>query len=218
LGVVGDEDEGGFLLAVHGEEEFEDVLAVGRVEIAGGLVGHEDGGSEHKRAGEGDALLFAARELDGVVIATFGEADAIQELFCPALGIAGCAGEFGGEEDVFFGGEGGNELVALEDEAEFAAAEESERVFGEADDFFSVEEDAAGGGVIEPGEEAEEGTLAAAGGSHDGDELPTGNVEIQSAENIDPVGGGGDGLSEAAHTNGGRIGESFCGRQALLWH
>ena len=68
----------------------------------------------------------------------------------------------------------------MEDEAELTAAEESESVFGEADDFFSVEKNAAGGRVIEPGKKAEQGALAATGWTHDGDELATGNVEIES--------------------------------------
>jgi hypothetical protein len=202
LGVVGDEDEGGALLAVHGEEEVEDVLAVGGVEVAGGFVGHEDGRGEHEGAGEGDALLFAAGELDGVVVASFGEADAIEEFAGALGGLAGGAAEFGGEQDVFFGGEGGDELVALENEPELAAAQAGEAVFRQADDLFAVEEDAAGGGVIESGEEAEEGAFAAAGGAHDGDELAGRDVEIEAAEDIDPVGGGGDGLGESTHPDG----------------
>jgi hypothetical protein len=157
------------------------VLAVRGVEVAGGLVGHEDGRGEHEGASEGDALLFAAGELDGIVVAALGEADAIEELLGALFGVAGGAGEFGGEEDVLFGGEGGDELVALENEPQLAAAEPGEVILREADDLFAVEEDAAGGGIIEAGEEAEQGAFAAAGGSHDGDELAGGYVEIEAA-------------------------------------
>jgi hypothetical protein len=85
---------------------------------------------------------------------------------------------------------------------EFTTAQAGEAVFRQADDLFAVEEDAAGGGVIEAGEEAEEGAFAAAGGAHDGDELAGRDVEIEAAEDIDPVGGGGDGLGESTHPDG----------------
>ncbi len=79
-GVVGDEDEGGAFDAVELEQEVEDVGAVGGVEVAGGLVGEDDGRAEDEGAGEGDALLLAAGELDGVVVHAVGEADAGEEL------------------------------------------------------------------------------------------------------------------------------------------
>ncbi len=211
FGIVGDEDEGCTLFLIHLEEEVEDDGAVGGIEVAGGLVGHEDGGAEHEGAGEGDALLFAAGELDGVMITAVGEADVVEEGFGAGGGISGEAGEFGGEEDVFFGGEGGDELIRLEDEAEFAGAEEGERVFTEAGDFIAVELDGAAGGGIEAGEEAEEGAFAGAGGAHDGNELALGNVEINTAQDVHGVGGGGDGFVEIADADG-RPGVGICHR------
>ena len=77
---MGDEDEGGAFDAVEVEEEFEDVRAVGGVEVAGGLVGEDDGRAEDEGAGEGDALLLAAGELDGVVVHAVAEADGGEEL------------------------------------------------------------------------------------------------------------------------------------------
>ena len=90
----------------------------------------------------------------------------------------------------------------MENEPEFAAAEAGEVVFREADDLFAVKEDAARGGVIEAGEEAEEGALSAAGGAHDGDKLAGRDIEIEAAEDIDAVGGGGDGLGKSAYPDG----------------
>ena len=57
-------------------------------------------------------------------------------------------------------------------------------------------------GLAFTGEEAEEGTFSAAGGAHDGDELTGRDVEIEAAEDIDAVGGGGDGLGKSAYPDG----------------
>ena len=49
-----------------------------RVEVAGRLVGQEDGRVGDERAGDGDALLLAAGELRGVVAFAAGQADVVQ--------------------------------------------------------------------------------------------------------------------------------------------
>ncbi len=78
--------------AVEFEQEFEHVLAVGGVEIAGGLVSHENRRARHEGSGEGDALLLAAGELDGVVIAAFGETHFVEQLAGARRAIASAAG------------------------------------------------------------------------------------------------------------------------------
>ena len=80
LGIVGDEDEGGAGALVVLKQEVENHAAVGGVEVAGGLVGHDDGRLDDEGAGDGDALLLAAGELDGVVVHALGEADGGEEL------------------------------------------------------------------------------------------------------------------------------------------
>jgi hypothetical protein len=75
---------------------------VGRIQIATGFVGKEDGRREEHGSGDGDALLLTTRERIGAVGGTVGEAQEREELF-------GAAAEFGkwfaseeaGEFDVF---------------------------------------------------------------------------------------------------------------------
>jgi hypothetical protein len=50
-------------------EELEDLDAGAKVEIAGGLVGEQQGVSGGQGACDGDALLFASGQLAGVVVA-----------------------------------------------------------------------------------------------------------------------------------------------------
>ena len=83
-------------------EEQEDLLAGGGVEIAGGLVGEEDGGLIYEGAGEGAALLLAAGEFAGSVVVAGAEADAVEGLrdAMAALGAVDF-GEAEGELDAF---------------------------------------------------------------------------------------------------------------------
>ena len=174
---MSDHDEGGALFAVEFDEEVEDDAAVGGVEVAGRFVGEEDGGLDHEGASEGDALLFAAGELDGVVGGAVEEADLAEKLLCTGAAVAGFAGEFMREEDVFFGGEGGDELVALKDEADFGAADAGHVVLFQVGDIGAVEEDAASGWSVETGEEAEQCALAAAGCTHNCDKFAMRDLE-----------------------------------------
>ena len=55
------------------EQQVGDAAARGLVEVAGRLVGHDDGGVGRERPGEGDALLLATRELRRVVAEAMAE-------------------------------------------------------------------------------------------------------------------------------------------------
>lgn len=72
---VGNEDDGGFLLAGEPGDELDDGGAGGRVEIACRFIGEEDGGLMDEGPGEGGALELSARELVGPMMETVGQAD-----------------------------------------------------------------------------------------------------------------------------------------------
>ena len=72
--LVGDEDDG-VAAPVQLVEEPDDLLAGGGVEVAGGLVGEEERGLAHERAGDGDALALAAGELVRLVVHAVREPD-----------------------------------------------------------------------------------------------------------------------------------------------
>ena len=195
---MGDQDHGGALFAIEGEEEVEDGAAGGAVEIAGGFVGEEDRRAKGEGAGEGDALLFAAGELDGVVVEAAVESDAGQE-FAGTATAAAVAGEFHRQQHILFGGERRDQVIALENEADFAAADLRHLVLGEVGDVFTIEDHLAGAGRVEAGEQAEQRALAAAGRTHDGGELAARNEQVDALEDIHAVSTGVDGLGEAAN-------------------
>ena len=61
------------------------------VEVAGGLVGQKNGRPDHEGAGQRDALLLAAGELDGIMIAAVGQTDAFEQL---AGALAACRNRY----------------------------------------------------------------------------------------------------------------------------
>ncbi len=85
-------------------------------------------------------------------------------------------------------------MIGLEDESDFAAAQERHLIFAEPRDVFAVEEDVAAAGRIEAGDQAEECAFAAARRAHNGGELTARNLEIDSPENVDAMCAGVDRL------------------------
>src|SRR5258705_13342230 len=73
--LVRDHDDGHAEGVLNFAEEEEDLFAGGAVEISCRLVGEEDGGLIYERAGQGAALLFAAGEFAGAMLAAGGEAE-----------------------------------------------------------------------------------------------------------------------------------------------
>ena len=80
-------------------QQVEDLGARLRVEVAGRLVGEDDGGLVDQRAGDRDALLLAARELRGLVAAAVAEPDAREQARDPAV-VGRAPGELERQLDV----------------------------------------------------------------------------------------------------------------------
>ena len=73
--IVGHQRQRRAALGGQREQQFDDRLARGLVEIAGGLVGDQQRRSRRQRAGQRDALLLAARELGRIMADALREAD-----------------------------------------------------------------------------------------------------------------------------------------------
>ena len=66
--VVGHQYQRHAALGMFGEQQIHDLLAGGLIEVAGRLVGHQDGWIGRERAGERNALLLAAGKLRGIMM------------------------------------------------------------------------------------------------------------------------------------------------------
>ena len=77
--VVGHQDEGDVAGGVEITEDIDDLLAGARVEIAGRLVGHQNGRPVGQRPGNGHPLLLAAGKLTGMMVHAIGQPDSIEQ-------------------------------------------------------------------------------------------------------------------------------------------
>ena len=132
VGVVGDHDDGFAEFLVEALEEGEDFLGGGGVEVAGGFVGEDEVGVGDDGAGDGDALFLAAGELAGKWSRRSPRPTSLRAVAALFAALAaGEAGELEGEFDVFEGGEDGDEVEGLEDEADVVVAPAGEAAFGD---------------------------------------------------------------------------------------
>ena len=146
LGVVGDHEDGLVQLAAGLAEHLQDGVGVFGVEVAGGLVGEDDGGAVDEGAGDGDSLLLASGQFIGAVVETALDAEHVGEVVEERLvefsfGGRSQEGDVMGDLDVAHRGEGGKEVEALEDEADFGAAHPGALGVGEFGKVGAVDED-----------------------------------------------------------------------------
>ena len=170
--VVRDEDEGGAGLGVEVEEKFDDAMARLAIEIAGGFVGEEDLGAIDEGAGDRHALLLATRELRGVMMQSFTQPHALQQLNGFFKRVIQAA-EFHWHHYVFKRGDGRDELEVLKDEPAHASTQFGAAILVERREVGARERNTAGSGDVESGTKAEQSRLAAAGRTENGACVPT---------------------------------------------
>jgi hypothetical protein len=185
--LVGDEDDG-VALGVEVVEEGHDLDGGFGVEVAGGLIGEDDGGLVDEGAGDGDALALAAGEFVGLMVHALAEVDGFED----ELGAGDAFGGGGsvvdeGELNVMQSGGAGEQVEGLEDETDLLVADAGELVVVELGDVVAVEPVAALGGAVEAADEVHERGFAGAGGTHDGDVLVVADADVDAAEGIDDL-------------------------------
>ena len=134
------------------------------------LIEQEDVGLKHQRARQGDALALAAGELRGAAGFLAGEADQFQGFAHAAIDLCG-AMTLETELHVAARGEVRKQGVILEHGADVALIR-----LALIDDL-AVEQDVAGGGLLEAGDQAQRGGLAASGRAQQGEETAPRNGE-----------------------------------------
>ena len=115
-GVVRDDDDRNALLAAGILQQLQDLLAGFIVERARGLVAQKQLGVLCQCAGDGHALLLAARKLCRKVAQALAQANLAKRLF----GIERIGANLSCELNVFEGRQVGDQIVELEDKADVA--------------------------------------------------------------------------------------------------
>ena len=163
-----DDDDGDSVFVVEVGDDVEDFGSVRGVEVSGGFVGEEDGGFFDEGAGDADALLLTAGEFGWSMVGAVTEADEGQGVF-GAVATVGPVAVHHGEFDVGECGETWEEIVGLEYEADFSAADVGEAVVGHCLDCLAVDVVGAFAGYVEASDDVHEGGFAGTGDAHDGD-------------------------------------------------
>jgi len=156
---VGDVEEGDAHLVVDQVQLHEHPLAELQVQRRQRLVQQQHQRLVHQRPGHRHALFLAAADLVGPLVGVPLHLDERQHPVHRLVDFApGAAGHLQPEADVLTDGQVGEEGVALEDGVDGAA------VGRQRGDVLAVEEDPAGVGRLEAGDDAQQGGLAAAAG------------------------------------------------------
>ena len=150
-----------------------DLAAGGRVQVAGRLVGHDDGGLGRNRAGDGDALLLAAGHLGRAVVHAVGQAHLLE---CGAHErtalAAGQAAVDKRQLNVFKGSQCRDEVESLEDEADLAVADAGQGRRPHVADRLAAQAVDAVGRDIQAAQDVHQRGLARARLAQDAQELP----------------------------------------------
>src|SRR5262249_43074442 len=149
------------------------------VEVPRRLVGEEELGPPDEGPRDGDELLLAAGELRRVEILLRDDVEAVERVGDQA-GALRALDVLVGEREVEVLGDRQivQQVVALEDEPDVALVKGRALLRTERVDRMSEEVELARPGGVEHAEDPEEGRLARARGTHDGDELSLRDVEI----------------------------------------
>ena len=163
-----------------------DLVAARRVEIAGRLVGDEQGRAGDDGAGDGHALLLAAGELGRRVVLAAAQADLGQRLHGELAPLAAGRAAIDQRQLDILGRRGARQqIVALEDEADIEVAQVRAAVAVEPAGVDAVEAVAAGGRRIEAADDVHRRRFARAGRAHDGDELAAVDRQVDAGQRVD---------------------------------
>ena len=157
------------------------LVAAAAVERAGRLVGEDDIGAVHQRAGDRDALLLSAGQLVRPVAGAVGDAEPLQQRMGtrPAL-LARLAGIDRGDLHIAGSRQLRQQMIALKDEAEMLAAQSCQIVGGNGRGLTAVDQVAARARPVEAAEDVHQRGFAGARCAHDGDHLAglDGQIEV----------------------------------------
>lgn len=176
-------DEGLVLFACERCEQIQNLDARLGIEVARRLVRQNQVGVSAERARDGDALLFPARQFVGKHLAPVQQAHRFEQIVCPVARLRllpPC--QFGGHQYILAHRERGNEIEKLKYKADMFAAEQCSVVVIQRGDIRSADINVTPGGEVETREQIEQGALATAAPSDDGDEFAPGDGGIYALQ------------------------------------
>ena len=167
------------------EHQIDDALTRRFIEIAGRLIGDQNGRVRRERAGERHALLLAARQLRRIMRQSLAQPDLLQ-LRPGAVESVRRAGEFERNGDVFQRRHGRNEMKRLEDDADVLAAKPGQFVLAQPIDARPRDADFAAVGPFQSGHGHQQCRFSRSGRSDETDRLALAYIEANALQDMNP--------------------------------
>ncbi len=161
-------------------------VSASRLPVGSSAINTAGGGC--KRAGDCNTLLFATRELAGIMVEAFAETDSNEFPFGDLEGVRH-VGQFQRNGYVFQRRHIGDEVERLENDADILAAEIRESILAELMQFRARYDDLAAIQPFETGKHHQKGRFSRTGRADDPHRLAFANGKIDALENVN--GGGG---------------------------
>ena len=182
--VMGDDDDRR-PVRVQAAEEADDFLPGSGVELAGRLVGEEQGRPVGERAGDRHALLLAPGELRRAVALTRPESHVLEQFPRSRAPLGARHLGLGHRQlDVLAGRECRHEIEALEDEPHVPQAKEGRLLVGHRAHVAAAHGHHPTARPVDDADEVEQRALAAPRRADDGDVLPVDDVERDPAHGV----------------------------------
>jgi len=185
---MGDHDHG-IARLMDALKDAHDLQGGAGVEVAGGLVGEDDGGVVDQGAGNGHALPLPPRQLVGAVVAPVGELHHLQGL-AGQLMPAGLveAGIHQGEHGVLQGRGPGQQVEGLEHEADLLVAHLGQGVVVHGTHIQSVKHVLPRRGGVEAAQDVHQGGLPRTGRPHEGDVFVAVDHQVDPPQRVHGLG------------------------------
>ena len=210
VGVVGDQQQG-VALAVQLLEELQHLGACLRVQGARGLIRQQQGRGVGQGPGHGDPLLLTPGERRGQLVRLVGDAHLLEQGQGPLAALfPSHAGVEHGQLHVPDDARLGQQVVALEHEADLLIADAGQLTPAEALDCVPVQGVGARRGQVQAAQDGHKRRLARAGGADQGHELARLDAEVHAAQCVDGRAVGAIDLGQAQGLDDGGPGVPSC--------
>jgi hypothetical protein len=159
--IVGHQQQGCSYLAIQTEKQVDHHLTRFSIKVPGRFIGKQDAWLANERTGQGHALLFASRQLDGIMVQSIPQPDTVEQIdgvrFRSSL-----SAQFERDHHIFKSSEGGDQLEGLKNETDRGTAKRRQCFFIQRVESDPIKLHRASGWTVEPGTHTEKRGFAAA--------------------------------------------------------
>ena len=180
---MSDEDQGGAVFAIKREQQIGNFVPGLAIEVAGGLIGEQNGRAPVKGPGQRHPLLFAAGELRRQVVQAFAKSQLLKQRagIAPALAIAGAAQQRR-QLDVLQGVERRDQHKRLKNKTNVLRPQRRPRLFIHPVQRFAQHRYFPAAAIVEAGEDRQQGRFTGTRLADQGDGLPRFDNQLNSGK------------------------------------